>query len=58
MVARAYSAIQRERDRERQRERVARANSVIQRQTDRQKCVKYVKYMISINMNLFIDHYY
>ena len=56
MVATANSAIQREReteiDRERQTERQR------DRQTDRAKCVKYVKYMISINMNLHIDHYY
>ena len=50
MVATANSAIQRERETERDRQR--------DRQTDRAKCVKYVKYMISINMNLYIDHYY
>ena len=62
MVATANSAIQREREteRERQREidRERQTERQRDRQTDRAKCVKYVKYMISINMNLHIDHYY
>ena len=60
MVATANSAIQRERDREIDRERQTERQRDRQtdRQTDRAKCVKYVKYMISINMNLHIDHYY
>ena len=56
MVATANSAIQRERETERDRQRET--DRQTDRQTDRAKCVKYVKYMISINMNLHIDHYY
>ena len=60
MVATANSAIQREREteRDRQRETDRETERQTDRQTDRAKCVKYVKYMISINMNLHIDHYY
>ena len=58
MVATANSAIQRERETERDRQRETDRETETDRQTDRAKCVKYVKYMISINMNLHIDHYY
>ena len=58
MVATANSAIQRERETERDRQRETDRDRQTDRQTDRAKCVKYVKYMISINMNLHIDHYY
>ena len=58
MVATANSAIQRERERQREIDRERQTERQRDRQTDRAKCVKYVKYMISINMNLHIDHYY